>query len=48
MVVTSLPSLGQGEKGSDFSNFKRNLHHEKKIVIVGQNVWTKLPSQLEG
>ena len=30
MVVTRLPSLGQGETGSVFSNFKHKLHHEKK------------------
>ena len=30
MVVTSLLSLGQGEYGSDFFNFKRKLQHEKK------------------
>ena len=30
MVVTSLPSLGHGESGSDFLNIKRKLHYEEK------------------
>ena len=34
MVVTSLPSLGQGETGSNFSNFKHKLHKKNCNRIV--------------
>ena len=35
MVVTSLPSLGQGESGVIFQNFKHKLHHEENSNQAG-------------